>query len=542
MMVHMESMDFFVWTDDYLRMKLAEYPGFTSLLTDFLLQFFRWQGVGSSVMVMLMLAMVCMLRLVRRCLGTGVYGMEFLLPVLLLCVVPFSLSVHLTALFFTISLWLLLRWRHVMVWLLWIIVAPWLLVGSLQLMVVLLAAFGCLRCHSVGKYNLLARVLTSVVLAIVSVYAFNEWLGYIPFENRWWCAPAEELNVWMFHLLFLLGALVLYIPVPRRLKIPSAIVVGCIVVVTPFLVDTSEWKRQQEVLQMAAWAEQNEWQQISTSFSEGEVEHNRINQSYAILADWVMGRLPDVLFSYRLNSSEDMLFRNNSKYDCRNFNRKLYEKLGLFDESFRQSYEMGVKCRNGMGFAAMRYMVNYAMYSGNVRVVSQCLEQLSASSTHDQWVSRWYKVMNSMSGVRPNIPIHDSLPLRNVYSLTGCYPLGLELKQHINDNQTGKMALDGALCAFLLDGQLAHFADVLTNNYFYQGKSLPKAYAEAVVMMSASGNEAWRHLSRYFLVNPEYEWRFRQWQETMREGYYDASFKGTFWDYYARHFTPSHTS
>ena len=78
--------------------------------------------------------------------------------------------------------------------------------------------------------------------------------------------------------------------------------------------------------------------------------------------------------------------------------------------------------------------------------------------------------------------------------------------------------------------------------YFYQGKSLPKAYAEAVVMMSASGNEAWRHLSRYFLVNPEYEWRFRQWQETMREGYYDASFKGTFWDYYARHFTPSHTS
>ena len=206
MMVHMESMDFFVWTDDYLRMKLAEYPGFTSLLTDFLLQFFRWQGVGSSVMVLLMLATVCMLRLVRRCLGTGVYGMEFLLPVLLLCVVPFSLSVHLTALFFTISLWLLLRWRHVMVWLLWIIVAPWLLVGSLQLMVVLLAAFGCLRCHSVGKYNLLARVLTSVVLAIVSVYAFNEWLGYIPFENRWWCAPAEELNVWMFHLLFLLAS------------------------------------------------------------------------------------------------------------------------------------------------------------------------------------------------------------------------------------------------------------------------------------------------------------------------------------------------
>ena len=45
----LEATDYFVWNDDYLRMKIAELPGITALLSDYLLQFFRWQGVGMTI-------------------------------------------------------------------------------------------------------------------------------------------------------------------------------------------------------------------------------------------------------------------------------------------------------------------------------------------------------------------------------------------------------------------------------------------------------------------------------------------------------------
>ena len=555
-MWNLESSDFFVWTSDYLRMKLAEKPGFTALVSDFLFQLFRWQGMGAVVVAVVLglsaWGLVAAQRVACRLAPCGwQLPVGVLLPALVFMYAPFQLQLHLETLFFSWSLWFLLSFRRLWAGLLWLLVASFLMSWIFQMAawaLVVVFAF-CYRLRGAGPSA--ARLLMGVVLSVLMVYALNAWVGFIPFDDRW--IPSSVPS--QFLVLYILLSVVALVVLPfwgKGRKFPSGHPLGgrwmriagillsavacCAAVawVVPVGGDR-DLVRQEQVYRLADMAGNKQWREILSAYSSNEVEHNRMTQTYALLAEWMTGALPQRVLDYNVNGSGDLVFQQNARYDCRNFERCLYDCLEMWDAAFYQAYEMGIKCRNGMGFLAMRNMARYAILAGNIPVAHQCLDQLSRSLTYRHWAREWRQVAEN-APQRQDIPVHDSLPLRNTRSFTGIYSLGIELQEEYRHDPVNQYVLDGALVAFLLDGQLSHFVELLAASGAYDGKRLPGIYAEAMAMIAAGEPlEQGRQLRERFLYDVRYDLDYRQWRQSSVSGIVEQSSKNSYWEYYARH-------
>ena len=551
----LEATDFFVWTSDYLRMKLAEKPGITAFLTDFLLQFFRWQGVGAVIVAVVLGLSACGFMAAQHVAGRVAackyrFPLGVLLSALVFWAAPFQLHLHLETLFFSWLLCLLLVCRRFWTGLLWLLLAPfflsWLFQVVLWTIVVAFAAY--YRLWTVRAS--VVRLLCGWVVSTLMVYALSDWVGFIPLESRW--MPSSVNSLFLFFYFLLAAAVLVGVPVGGRRKgsesadlhkegrhhivsFVLAVLMCFVAVALPVSTTRKEdLKRQEQVYCLAYLADHSQWQKLLETCSSEDVEHNRMTQTYAILAEWMTGALPRNVLNYYVNGSEDLLLRDNAKYDCRNFNRCFYENIGMYDEAFRHAYEMGIKCRNGMGFSAMRHMARYAVHSGNIPVACQCLDQLSRSVSHWDWVRQWRMVL-AAAPHREDIPVHDSLPMRNTRSFAGVYSLGFEMQEEYAHDSTNLLALDGALVAFLLDEQFVPFIKLLAGSGVYVDKPLPKIYAEAVAMIAAGETEEdGRRLRESFHYDMQYDWNYRQWQEMMASGSSDQRFRGSYWDYYVR--------
>ena len=106
----LEATDYFVFSDDYLAMKIAELPGVTALLSDFLMQFYRWQGVGMLIEATVLTLMALMLSDIPKRIGHQTYhALGLFLPMALLFISLSQLEFHLQSLFMVLAIWSFFR-------------------------------------------------------------------------------------------------------------------------------------------------------------------------------------------------------------------------------------------------------------------------------------------------------------------------------------------------------------------------------------------------------------------------------------------------
>ncbi len=560
----LEATDYFVWNDDYLRMKIAELPGITALLSDYLLQFFRWQGVGMTIeATVLTLTALLLADTPRRMVFSSYPALGLALPLASLFMALFQLEFYLQTFFMVLAIWLffIIRknwWKYAYLAVLCttgLFLMPW----TMMVMATLTIAIGWTiqERESISPQTSALRHHPSYFIPGIVFVLCNIWLyfevgmmsrlvGFTPLDRRYFYSPIEGLNPWIYASLYLVLLMMAVKPVNRlhksvRYGIQGGILITCIAVF--YLICTNpQFLREEKGWQLAALAEKKEWKQILNTIPKKELSTNKAYLEYALLAEAGLGTLPDNIFNYPIIFSENLLYRSNSNAFCRNFNRQFYENLEIFDECFRQSYEFGIQCRNGAGFASMRQMVKYALLTDNFPVAEKYIAKLSKSTTHKSWARQWRQALDSQ---QQRNRTQTAKPVR-ANTFLGAYQLGVEMKGQLEFGKQNQSIVDYALVSFLLDCDLRNFLHVLTTYPVYSGRQLPKAYAEAVAMIIFdTGDESIR---QYVSYSPQYDMQFRQFdaqytalQENKGAENSKINFNKTYWNYFvkASQITPS---
>lgn len=549
----LEATDYFVFSDDYLAMKIAELPGVTALLSDFLMQFYRWQGVGMLIEATVLTLMALMLSDIPKRIGHQTYhALGLFLPMALLFISLSQLEFHLQSLFMVLAIWSFFRLSKPLYQYIYLLlfeltallVMPW----TMMILASVTMAVGWVL-HSRNLRSVFAALAFIILTLIWSYYAvglMSDTIGFVQLNKRYLYAPVEDLSVWIY-LAFFVGALLLTC-IPFKINkwatygIQCAILaIGCTVFV---LIFTNKQLRLEEKSQrLAALAEKKDWKQIMKELPGKEAVSNKVYMCYAMLAEAALGTLPENLFKYPVVFSENLLYRDNSKDFCRNFNRQFYENIEIYDECFRQSYEYGIQSRNGLCFAAMRQMIKYAVLTDNYPVAEKYIEKIACSPTHVSLAKKWRHALEAQKKRNAQ----SQKPLR-ANTFVGAYLIGLEMMGQLEFGHQSQMIIDYALISFLLDCDLDNFMKLLIQYHAYEGRQLPKAYAEAVAMIiSDTGDETIR---QYVSYPPQYDMQFRQFDAQYmaeKEGKDipggKTDFSGTYWNYFvkASQLTPTDT-
>lgn len=541
-LAQMEATDFFVWDNEFLFHKLAEAPGFTAILTNYLQQLFRWYFLGALVLTLpLFLIGMCCALLPWTMGRKGIAALGLVPPLCILLLAPFDLELYLQSLFFFASLLVGLCLRDMNLRRGYIVVLsvlgfflmawPLLVLAIIFLSVVFIfnVQKDSIANIKTNRIKVLLAMVISIVITVLDVYASNSLLGFIPFEKRFLYSPAEGVNVFVFIGIFILALLLMFVPRGKwkgfKGWVPciAGSLAAMLVLVVTFT--DKELVRHEHEFYCARLADLKDWNKLLAIIPKEDLSKTKVALVYALLAEAGNGTLPDHLFNYSIVNTADFYYPDNANPFCCNFNRQFYERLYLYDEAFRQAVQYGRTCKEGICFASLRQMVYYAVKEGDIKVAEKYLDVLENSSFHSSWVRQRRAVLRNLKDDQSKKPLIND-------AFMGTYPLSLEMIHQMAYWPTNKRILDYALCGLLLERQLGEFAVILNRYPIYNSYSLPRAYAEALIMVAHSDVAG---LVKNFECSKELDKQFGHFYADFSEGNENAevnSYRGSYWFYY----------
>ena len=564
-----EYLNFFVWTPEHLSLRLSMYPGLNSILTAWLLQFFKSAAVGVALEAGLLALMTWLAAMVGKAWGRRSWAVVALIPAVgMACLFLHKPSVTLEGIFFFGSLvavgyasrqgkaWLTTV-AIVVVGLLsfWFIAFPVtvLLMVTLTLLQLTLnsppklggvprSGEGVCKTFSILQlFNSFLLPLLFIAITALSIKLASDHLGFIPFDKRWWYVP----EVWdhVTELLLLLAAPIalMYVPVVGKTSVQALITVAASVTAGLFcynkITGNEGYQVSETVYRYAALAEAGEWQQLRDEVNSNESIDNNIYLQYALLAEARLGTLPDNLFQYPINTPELFSPRLENSPAASDFNRIFYRELGFTDEAFHQAFQYGTMASPSCGFCAgsLRHMAEYSVALGDKPLAEKYLWLLERTSNNGDFVAEQRQLLKEKfsplargSGHGPMGCVDSSVPLRGDYFVMAS-AFNTEMVQHVEADPDNKAALDYLLCGLLLTKRLEVFRIVL-NEYAdkYKDAPLPRAYAEAAAVLRLLNPAG---LSPDLHYAPEIDEQLKAFNKA-HAAQDDASFRGTFWYYY----------
>ena len=528
----MESTDYFIWERTFLLGKLAEAPGVTACLNNYLLQFFRWAVAGALIEGLLLTATALLFGLTQKAMKRqGIPALGLLLPLFLVLVAPLRLDVYLEGFFFMFFVWLGIRLKTrvpKVVFLLLLapvgfFLIPWPLLALAILMVVAEANLKKADAFVIG-----AGVM-ALALSVGIVFFSNVCIGFIPFEKRFLYSPVEGLNGLIFLAVFVVSLLLLFVPAFNKggVKgwIPFALGVAITVVVLVLFGKKAEMREEEKTYQYAYLADRNEWEQLLKTIPMSEMLVNKAAVVHALLAESELGGLGNDLFYYPVPNTDEFLYKNGGNAYCYDFNRKFYECLGLFDEAIHQAIISGISCKEGMSFGSLRHIVLYEIQENELKMADKYLSLLDRSTCHSFFVKKMRAAIQKKHAIACNKPIIDK-------TFVGAYPLFVEARMLLYRWPNNKKLLDYYLCGLLLERQPVKFTLALNEFSYYREHKLPRAYAEALAMAMQS-----KAAETADSFNPSFELgdQFVQFISNFQRDPDPASlqeYKGTYWYYF----------
>ena len=529
----MEGSDFFTSNFDFFMEKLADAPGVTAWLSNFLLQFFRWPFVGMLIEALLLILIAVLCGMIPWVLHRKGYSeWSVLVPIVLLLVVPMNVQIYLEAVFFfaglVAGLRLKLQWVKSVYLLLWAIVGFFLTSFPLLILsIVLIAGYSFYKQRSI--LVLVAGIL-AIGGAVSVVFVSNEWIGFIPFEKRFTCFPEKMGSLWKYLAVFVVSIALMLVPNKGKkswLQWSSVVLASlCAVGASVYAAVNNETKFTEKFYYISALADKKDWHTILEVIPYEETLESKMALRYALLAEAGLGTFADNVFNYPITSPEDYLYRHEVNRMSCIFNRLFYDNAGIYDEAMRMAFEYGVMTQEGICFSSLRQMAHYSILLGDFKVAEKYLEILSESTLHDSWVEQervllaWKK-----SAKQQKKPIVKD-------TFVNVYAMNSEMVRQAQVMPKNRKVVDYLLVGLLLQRELQKFAIVMHGFPVYKNRTLPKPYAEAAAMMVTNPQF---NLHKDFKYSEDTDNEFAEFIKLKQQNQSSsamAQYYGSYWFYY----------
>ena len=529
----MEGTSFFTSDPAFFREKLAEAPGITAWLSNFLFQFYRWPLAGMLVDALILTSIAILCGTIPGSLKQkGFSELSVLVPLALLLLVPWNIKFYLEVLFFyagtVCGLQLKPLWPKLIFLLLWPI-AGFFLTGFvlLFLSVVTVTGYGFYKQRNIA---LPIAGIVSISIAIVAVYTSNEWVGFIPFEKRFLYIPEQISSIWLFVLIFVGSVILMTIPDNGKKRwthlTTLSLSCACIIGGVFYGATNSEARSIEKYYFMASLADKKDWSSLLSAIPREETMQNKMALRYALLAEAGLGTYADNVFNYPIATTEDLLYRHEVNRNSCIFNRLFYDNLGIYDEAMRMSFEYGVMAPEGICFSSLRQMIHYSILLGDYKVAEKYLKILSKSTFHSSWIEneRNFLQQQQQKGIKKKPVLADTFV--NVYAMNS------EMVRQLQVMPDNRKVLDYLLTGLLMQRDLQKFAIIMRGFPIYKNQTLPNTYAQACAMLA---NSPEFNMHQQFKYSTDIDKQFIDFYRQSRQDKSGASMAqhmGSYWYYY----------
>ena len=249
---------------------------------------------------------------------------------------------------------------------------------------------------------------------------------------------------------------------------------------------TSQTQKNETYYRILRAAEEERWNDVRTLIWQSGEARTRLMQAYLLLAESAQGTLPENLFSYPINDSEDFLFRHErNRYTCQ-FNRLFYRNLEVWDEAFHQAQEYYLLQPDACCFSSLTQMVDYSIRAHEYAVAEKYLTILGKAPFYGSYVKEQRLRIIEQQRMDSGADSSD-IPLR-ADNFVGGYPFNSEMLRLVKYTTHNKRkAYDYLLCSLLLQKNLPHFRIIFEAFPFYRDASLPEPYRQALRILETNG-------------------------------------------------------
>lgn len=234
---------------------------------------------------------------------------------------------------------------------------------------------------------------------------------------------------------------------------------------------------------------EQEWQEILKTVTPQDAFVNDHMRRCALLALIQTDQLGDKAFMYGLRGMNDYFYHKPEMAMLRNFNMRFYNNIGMYSPAVYYSYQQSTLFLLGMSFDAARTLADIYLKAKDYTLAKKYLEILDNSTFHGRWVK---DRLPELEAIKDASPEYIENPSKEVFG-NFKYDLPLMMRRHPEDSRYLHMYL----CGLLADKQGGKFYEVFCETLaaeYAEGKKMPKAYQEAVLMaLSSKPEELRRH-------------------------------------------------
>lgn len=480
-----EAQSFFVRTPDYFTQKFTQSAGVTSLIADFLSQFYRWREVAALLQVFFMFCVIVITGfLFYRMKKQEDIWMAFIPVPFFICMQLYGPGIA-NPVGYVIFMGIILLYACILSFrmrIVYIIVfsffLPWLLPAGCALL--LYGTFITLELLLYGgRSTRLSIMIFSCGIAFLStLFAGYFILGERPtLFVRFTVGPDQILGglyfiIYAFPILLLLLSYLI-----RFRKKPVAYALSFFVMLlTVIIFTTSPQTRYREKrigIEQAAMASQ--WNLILNAISEEEALHDSNLQRYVLLALSEQGKLPDNFFKLNPTSEDCFYFYRGTTPFARMFNSIFYKTLGIYNESIHQLFEIAVQTENGMTFQCMRLLTDGYLKMGNRSLAEKYLSILSRSTCHDDWVKSRKMLLDALDSNPVQTPVKSRHDI-----FIGAYSFLREMSSLLEENPENIRVQEYYLCALLIRNETEAFSQAIYSLPYMKQKEVPQYFRKVL--------------------------------------------------------------
>ena len=536
--------DWFMVNGEYLGQFFLKPGGWSEYLGNFLLQFYRWRWVGAAIMTLMALGMFIVTRKISGKLGVpGNWLLPAVIPVLLVwglqCYMGVSLSEVLRVLFFYLSVWGYIAVSNQKV-----------RCGVFSLLFpffyLLLPSGGCIFLYlTFGLYELFYSkgnvrygywVLWAFLLCVYP-FLWQRWMWIMPSEDLYILSRigtgsgvSDVLRLLYGYVFLLMGLAYLGKKSAKKGKCLfywcelAVIVAGCV-----FGVKYCYQKNTEHFLRMDRAVEHGDWDEVLKVADELE-QWSREEFFYVSLALASKGELGEKLFNYPVWGIGCLYLPRGLEYHVSVVGSEFYYRLKIPNEALHWTLQAAIASPMGINFRTLKRLVDLNIQKGDQRLADKYLSVMEQTMLNGKWIRNRRALMQASQTERV-------LPDDRIDFFIGGRPFLSDMARVLDAGRSPEMTLDYILCGLLLNKDLSKFCQLFAHFYrVTDGKKIPKAYEEAILMALSMGNP---DLSSY-TISPDRRRAFADYTALLRhagKSKKDAAeimkgFKDSWWYYY----------
>lgn len=483
-----EESGLFLLTNDFLADFVMKPGGWSEYAGSFLLQFYRWQGVGAFLLTLVPLGIFVFTRGIMKSLSVPqnwliLSCLPFILVCGLQCQQSCVLGETLKIFFFFFFVWAYLSIRVQAVrYVAFSLGLPllyfFLSSGGFVLIYLFTLIYELLRGKGHLRFGVLAWWL---LLVLVYPYLWQRWFYIMPDSSLHMLVDFPEENkfypvIWFIYsyvyILLLVSCFAAKIKASPK-RIFYILQVLLIMVGIGFCFNYSYGSRMEQFLRMEQMAVRGDWNGVLDMAP--KIKKPIREEMFLInLALANTGRLGDDLFVYPQSGIGCLYLPRQLDYSTSVLGAEFFHSLKIPNEAIHWVFEASANTPWGINFRTLRRLIVFNIQKGDKKVADKYLTILECSVFNKKWCRERRAELDAQQ-VAPVAPREE-----NDFFI-GSRPFLSDMARVLDAGRNSKMTIDYILCGLLLDKDLNTFCRIFTGFYPYKpGGPIPGIYAEAL--------------------------------------------------------------